>query len=185
MSEELARTDWAEPEVMAQWRAEVNRRAALNMADKPKCMECREPEKSAHALYLLAETDLSRSEIARQVGMARQHLDRLAYNHAISLEKRRPELAAKFTENADRLSGLMTRKIDMLMENETLLADTPLKDIAIAMGVSIDKAGGLSGMATTVIEHRAGPSLDDAMKAIAMAKEKIAKGRVIEAEEVK
>lgn len=185
MSDGIITTDWADPEVMAHWHAEVARRVQINLAEKKMSMECREPDKAARALYLLSETDMSKSAIAREVGIARQHLDRLAFNHAMSLEKRRPELAIKFTENADRLAHLMSRKVDMLMEDEALLMETPLKDIAIAMGVSIDKAGGLSGMATTVIEHRTGPSLEDAMKAISDARSRISEklsGSAVDAE---
>lgn len=171
---ELITSDWAAPEQMAYWRGEVERRAQANMAQKKMSMECREPEKAAKALYLLAETDMKKAEIAREVEIAKQHLDRLAYNHAIALEHRRPELAAKFTENADRIATAIGRKVDMILEDDEEMKKTPLKDLAIAMGVSIDKAGALSGMATTVIEHRTGPTLEDAMAAIAKAKQKVA-----------
>jgi len=175
MSEELIAVDDA---ALDHWRSVVADRAAQVMAKgvtKARALEVTQPEKAAIALYLLNEfPDMSRREVARRVNVARIDLDRLAYHNAMKLEDARPELAAKFTQNASALADLVGRKIAAINEDDDQLAATSLKDLSIAMGISASNAATMAGVATTIIEHRTGPTLDDAMKAIEEAKAKIA-----------
>jgi hypothetical protein len=170
MSEGLTTTDWAEPEVMQHWRDVVAHRASMTMGReggepiKRQSMEARFPEAAAHALYLLSETDMKKSEICKLTGFLGVQLNRLAVANAPTLEQQRPELEKKFTQIASKAGDAMLKKIDRLLEDEALLDATPINHLAIAMGVSIDKAGGLAGVATSVVEHRSGPTLDDAIK---------------------
>jgi hypothetical protein len=46
--------------------------------------------------------------------------------------------------------------------------------LALTVGIMTDKASQLSGMATTVIEHRRGASIDDAAKMIEEARMRVA-----------
>lgn len=191
MNEQLATGDWAPPEEMAHWRDVVAKRAALAMgrdggpATNSMRPEAKFPEASAKALYLLSETDLSKSEIARQSGLHRIQLDRLAMANAPTLEHRRPELAKKFTELAAKTLEVAGKRLERILENDELLDTTPLNHLAILAGVSIDKAGGLSNIPTSTIEMKIGLSLDDAAKMIEQAKAKAAaklKGDALEAE---
>ena len=117
------------------------------------------------ALYLLKEfPDMPRREVARRANVARQDLDRLAYHNAMKLEDARPELAAKFTENASKLADMVGRKIARISEDDDQLDATSLKDLTIAMGISAQNAATMAGVPTTVIEHRSGPTLEDAMQ---------------------
>jgi len=186
MSEELITIDDA---ALDYWRGIVADRAAQVLAKgvtKARALEVTQPEKAAMALYLLNEfPDMSRREVARRVNVARIDLDRLAYHNAMKLEDARPELAMKFTKNASDLAELVGRKIDRIREDDEQLDQTSLKDLTIAMGISAQNAATMAGVATTIIEHRTGPTLDDAMKAIEEAKAKIAtrtKQAAIEAE---
>ena len=78
----------------------------------------------------------------------------------------------------------------MLFQKSEQLANDPdqLKMVspdrlALTIGIMTDKASQLSGMATTVIEHRKGASIEDAAKMIAEAKMRVAnKTKVVEAE---
>lgn len=191
MSEIIPQGEWAAPEIMQHWREVVARRASLTMGGdggsptKAMSMEARFPEASARALYLLSETDMSKNAIARECGFAKIQLDRLAVANAPTLEHKRPELAKKFTEIAGKAANAMERKLERILDDEELLDATPINHLAIAMGISIDKAGGLSNISTSQTEIKVGLSLDDAAKMIEAAKAKVAaklKGEALEAE---
>ena len=164
MSEELTTIDDA---ALDHWRGIVAERAAQVLAKgvtKARALEVTQPEKAAMALYLLNEfPDMSRREVARRVNVARIDLDRLAYHNAMKLEDARPELAMKFTENASKLADLVGRKISRINEDDDQLDATSLKDLTIAMGISASNAATMAGVPTTVIEHRSGPTLEEAM----------------------
>jgi len=186
MTEQLATIDDA---ALDYWRTVVADRAQAVLAKgvtKARALEVVHPERAAMALYLLNEfPDMGRAQIAKRVNVARHDLDRLAYNNAMKLEDARPELAAKFTKNASDIADLVGRKIARISEDDEQLDQTSLKDLTIAMGISAQNAATMAGVATTIIEHRTGPTLDDAMKAIEEAKAKVAeklKGDAIEAE---
>jgi len=194
MSEIIPQGEWAEPEVMQQWREVVAKRASLTMGGdggtptKAMCMEAKFPEASARALYLLSETDLSKNEIARQCGFMKIQLDRLAMANAPTLEHNRPELAKRFTNIAKKTAVVLEKRLERLMEDNNLLDATPINHLAILAGVSVDKAAALSGVATNIVEHRVGLSLDDAAKMIEAARARATqklKGEAIEAEVVK
>lgn len=70
---------------------------------------------------------------------------------------------------------------DLLFERATQLYDDPdslakisPEKLAITVGILTDKAAQLTGMATTVVEHRKGASLDDAAKMISEVRTRIA-----------
>lgn len=181
MSEALATTAWDDPEVKTFWLEEVRKRAESRLAEgisRKQALEFRDPEKAAHALCLLAEGGMTQKAICAKLELYGSELSRLARHHAGSLaaafEHTRKDLAARYLNIAKRSAELMERKIDQLEESEMLLADTSIKDIALTIGIIHDKGMAAAGVATTVIEHRSGPSLDDAMKAIAEAKAKVA-----------
>jgi len=75
---------------------------------------------------------------------------------------------------AEAVVALAFKKIEMLEDDEAALASTTLKDIALSGAILTDKAMQLSGMATVTIEHRSGPSIEDAQKAIMAARQKVA-----------
>lgn len=165
MSEELATIDDA---ALDYWRTAVAERAAQVLArgvTKPRALEVTQPERAAMALYLLNEfPDMPRAHVAKRVNVSRIDLDRLAYHNAMKLEDARPELAAKFTANASKIADLVGRKISRISEDDEQLDATSLKDLTIAMGISAQNAATMAGVPTTVIEHRSGPTLEDAMQ---------------------
>lgn len=166
MSEELSTGQWADIPEMDYWREEVKRRADAHLAEYPnakRSMEIAAPEKAAQILYMLAKGDSWKS-ICDKTGVCRPELSRLERHHIGTLEKYRPRLAKKLTQISARLADIMERKIYQIEDSEEGLSKTSLKDIAISIGVVTDKASQLAGIATSVIEHRSGPTIEDAMK---------------------
>lgn len=177
MSEALTATDWAEPEVMARYREDVAKAASDWLSMHPNAKrrtEIRAPEKAAHALYLLNETDIPKYKIETIVGLPGVDLGRLMFHRPEIWEKRRPRLAAELAGTAEQLVDLMQDKIASLKADPSKLDEEGLKDIALSIGIVTDKAATFNGMATAVVEHRSGPSIDDARQAIEDAKARAA-----------
>lgn len=173
---------------LERYREDVKRRADEWLAIHPNAKrrtEIREPEKAARALYLLDTTDMGQNRIAEEVGLAKREIGSLLFHRPEIWEKRRPRLAASLAATSEELVDLMGDKIAQLKADDEALAQTPIKDLALSIGIVADKAATFNGMATAVIEHRAGPSIDDARKAIEEARARIAsktKSGALEAE---
>jgi len=77
---------------------------------------------------------------------------------------------------------VLEEKMQRLQADPDKLDDEKLKDIALAIGIVTDKAANLNGMATSVVEHRSGPSIEDAMKFREEVRQRVqmAKGKVID-----
>lgn len=181
MSEALTTAAWDDLEVKTFWLEEVRKRAESRLAEgisKKQALEFRDPEKAAQALCLLAEGGMTQKAICAELGLYGAELSRLARHHAGSLaaafEHTRKDLAARYLHIAKRSAELMERKIDRLEDSDEQLDAVSIKDIALTIGIVHDKGMAAAGVATTVIEHRSGPSLDDAIKAIAEARAKVA-----------
>lgn len=184
MSEALTVATWADAETMERYRGDVKRSADEWLSIHPNAKrrtEIREPEAAAHALYLLNESNLGQDTVAQVTGLAKSEIGRLLFHRPEIWEKRRPRLAAALAATSEQLVDLMTDKIALLKDNDEALAEVPLKDLALSIGIVADKAATFNGMATAVVEHRSGPSIDDARKAIEEARARVA-GKVMEAE---
>ena len=167
MSEEISTGD----KPAGQWFEEVQQRAEKE-ADV-RSLELTNPGKAAMVLEMLARRD-SVLGIHRSTGISRQIIRKLRWRHGETLESRRKEMAQKMAMAAEETTELYFKKIEMLDDDDSLLAETSLKDLALSNAIFTDKAMQLSGMATAVIEHRKGPSIEDAQAAIAEARAKIA-----------
>ena len=177
--------DWAEVPEMDYWREEVRKRAEAHLAEYPgakRALEIANPEQAAEILYLLARGETWMA-IRGKTGIDPASLSRLQRHHIGTLEKYRPILAQRFTQAAARLLDTLDRKIDQIESDDEAMSKTSLKDIAISLGVATDKASHLAGIATTVIEHRTGPTLEDAMSFRESIRQRIAekaKGEAID-----
>ena len=179
MSEELAE------DRLQYWRDDVAKRSEEWLRQYPNAKrrpEIREPEKCAQALYLLAETDTKHYLIAEKVGLTEREVGQLTYRRPELWEKRRPELAQKMAAASEQLLDVLEEKMQRLQADPDKLDDEKLKDIALAIGIVTDKAANLNGMATSVVEHRSGPSIEDAMKFREEVRQRVqmAKGKVID-----
>ena len=103
------------------------------------------------------------------------------------LERRDPAKAVKALEMlaedaleiAEGLRLLQKEKMRMLAEDPEQLARTNIRDLSIPWGIANDKFLAAVGENKVVVEHKsAAPSLEDAMKAIQEAREKLKLGSV-------
>lgn len=190
MSEALTTTAWDEPEVKAFWLEEVRKRAESRLAEgisRKQALEFRDPEKAAQALCLLADGGMTQKAIREKLGLHGTELWRLARQHAGSLaaafEHTRKDLAARYLNIAKRGAELMEKKFDRLEESDEQLDAVSIKDIALTIGIVHDKGMAAAGVATTVIEHRSGPSMEEFEQLREQARQRLAERSVaIEAE---
>ena len=154
-----------------QWFEEVRQRAEKE-ADV-RSLELTEPGKAAMVLEMLSRRD-SVLQISKKTGVSRHLIRKLRWRHGETLESRRKEMAQKMAMAAEETTELYFKKIEMMDDDDDMLAQTSLKDLALSNAIFTDKAMQLSGMATAVIEHRRGPSIEDAQAAIAEARARIA-----------
>jgi hypothetical protein len=133
-------------------------------------IEKRKPKQAALALDMLAAGE-TYAKVMEATGIGFVALSALRARHERALEVRRKELALDGFEMAERMRALVAKKTEMLMEDDEALMKTPLKDLTLSYGISVDKGLQALGEQKVVVEHRAGkPSLADAMKAIEEAR---------------
>lgn len=167
-----------EPENNAQapgyWMEQVQQRALDHVqGNQWNQVEFTKPKECAMALEALSR-GLPLMQIERLTGITRHALRRLQWRNKETLESRRKEMARKYGQAAEAAMNVGIKKIEMLDDDDEMLAATSLKDIALSSAIFVDKAMQLSGMATVTIEHRKGPSIEDAQAAIMAARQKIA-----------
>lgn len=133
-------------------------------------IEKRKPKEAALALDMLAAGE-TYSKVMETTGIGFVALSALRARHERALEVRRKELALDGFEMAERMRALVMKKSEMLMEDDEALMKTPLKDLTLSYGISVDKGLQALGEQKVVVEHRTGkPTLADAMKAIEEAR---------------
>lgn len=133
-------------------------------------VEKRKPKQAALALDMLAAGE-TYEKTMKVTGIGFVALSALRARHERALEVRRKELALDGFEMAERMRALVTKKTEMLMEDDEALMKTPLKDLTVGYAISVDKGLQALGEQKVVVEHRTGkPTLADAMKAIEEAR---------------
>lgn len=170
-----------EREAKAAWFLEVKERAKLNPGT---CVEHYAPNKAAMALWLAAQ-GARISDIQKATGLGRETIRGLQWRHNDTLETKRKEFSMRYAIAAQDYTDLLFERSQQLFDNPDELAKISPDKLAVTVGILTDKAAQLTGMATTVVEHRKGASLDDAAKMILDAKARIAskiKESAIEAE---
>lgn len=176
---------WADESERTHWRSVVAERLdSLRTSGKTKInvLEGKDPEKAAQALYMIAE-GASSHKVAKKLGLTRITVDRLRYNNVYELSKRRADLADRFTGLAEQLAIVTEQKLELLREDEDQLKNTSLRDLVISMGITSDHAARMAGIATTIVEHRSGPSVEDYQQMIETARARLKdETPVIEAE---
>ena len=141
-------------------------------------LERTDPGKATRALEMLADGESFRT-IQKELGLQWDTVARLKARHKVLLDERRAVLAEDALEVAEGLRLLQKEKMRMLAEDPEQLARTNIRDLAIPWGISIDKYLAVMGENKVTVEHKsAAPSLEDAMKAIQEAREKLKLGAV-------
>ena len=170
-----------EREDKSAWFLEVKERAKLSPGN---CVEHYAPNKAAMALWLAAQ-GARITDIQKKTGLGRETIRGLQWRHNDTLETKRKEFSMRYAIAAQDYTDLLFERSQQLFDNPDELAKISPDNIAVTVGILTDKAAQLTGMATTVVEHRKGASLDDAAKMILDAKARIAskiKESAIEAE---
>ena len=164
----------------SEWFLEVKERAKSMHRNS---IEHYAPEKAAVALFMLSQGTRI-SEICEKAGIGRDVIRGLEWRHNDTLETKRKEFSMRYAIAAQEYTDLLFARAEQLHNDPDSLAKISPEKLAITVGILTDKAAQLTGMATTVVEHRKGASLDDAANLINEARSRIAKGKVIEAETV-
>ncbi len=141
-------------------------------------LERTDPGKATRALEMLADGESFRT-IQKELGLQWDTVARLKARHKVLLDERRAVLAEDALEIAEGLRLLQKEKMRMLAEDPEQLARTNIRDLSIPWGIANDKFLAAVGENKVVVEHKsAAPSLEDAMRAIQEAREKLKIGAV-------
>jgi len=170
-----------EREDKSAWFLEVKERAKLNPSN---CVEHYAPNKAAMALWLAAQ-GARITDIQKKTGLGRETIRGLQWRHNDTLETKRKEFSMRYAIAAQDYTDLLFERSQQLFDNPEELAKISPDKLAVTVGILTDKAAQLTGMASSIVEHRKGASLDDAAKMIFDAKARIAskiKEDAIEAE---
>ena len=149
----------------------------------PHCLERQNPVKAANVLMMLEER-ISEIKIQKALGCNNNTTRRIRVDFSETIQERRKEFSRRFAVVSEMATDLMMKKMGMLEEDDEMLANTPLKDLALVAAIATDKGGMLDGMPTVTIEHRKGSSIEDALKLREAARQRLTQTQVIEAEVV-
>jgi uncharacterized protein with NRDE domain len=139
----------------------------------PLSLEARDPAKATLALEMLAGGE-TWEEVSNQTGYSFDQISRIRARHKVAIDKRKEQLAEDGLELAEGLRLLAKQKMAQLAENPDALAKVNIRDLVMSLGIAQDKFYMAAGEAKVTIEHRGNkPSLEDAMKAIEEAREKL------------
>ncbi|MDA1006322.1 MAG: hypothetical protein O3A87_07550 [Verrucomicrobia bacterium] len=147
---------------------------AKQAASSPTKIESKRPHEAAQAIELLAQ-GVSIVRIKEETGISLCALTRLRQDHSEVISHRQERAANDAARAADAFRMLLEEKADQLGQDAEALAKVNPKDLAITFGVCTDKALSLAGRASTIVEHRAGPTREEYREALRRAQ-----GRLIE-----
>jgi hypothetical protein len=131
------------------------------------------PNVAAQILWMLAQGGRI-SVIAKKCKVSHELVRSLEWRHNDTLESKRKEFSKRYAIAAAEYTDLLFEKAEQLSNDPEQLKMISPDRLALTIGIMTDKAGQLSGMASTIVEHRKGASIDDAAKMIAEAKSRIA-----------
>lgn len=155
---------------MKEFADEIRERAKL----MPRgCVERSKPELAIRALWMLAQ-GARISDIAKVTGLGHETIRKLEWNHNDTLETKRKQFSVRYAMAAAEYTDLLFQRAEGLAQDPSELAKISPDRLALVVGIMTDKSSQLSGMATAVIEHRKGASIEDAAKMIADAKRRVA-----------
>jgi len=165
------------PEFIRRIQAMAENGAATNI-------ENQDPFRASVAMWRLAQ-GVSMNRVSEETGFKRRTLRDLAIRHQSTLSDQKARFAAMYAQAASEYTELLFEKVDRMHENPEQLDQLSPDRLALTVGIMTDQAAKLSGMASSIIEHRKGASIEDASEMIAAAKARIAeklRSQAIEAE---
>lgn len=151
---------------MAFWREQVSKfleeRTSSGISSH-KSLESKNAELAAEAMYLIANKGYSFYRAAKETGLSEIMIRRTASHYLGQLEKWRPDMVARLTKISFDLAETIAMKIDQIKGDPEELKKVSIDKLAVAFGIMNDKNLNLQGQATTVVEHRSGPTLEAAV----------------------
>jgi len=147
-------------------------------------IENQDPFRAAVAMWRLAQ-GVSLNRVCQETGFERLTLRNLAIRHQSTLSDQKAKFAAMYAQAASEYTELLFEKADRMRDNPEQLDQLSPDRLALTVGIMTDQAAKLSGMASSIIEHRKGASIEDASEMIAAARARVAeklRARAIEAE---
>ncbi len=136
-------------------------------------IELMDPNAVANILMMRAEGETV-SAIVRESGYSRPTIKRLLHDHEDTVNDQRKRAALNMGYASATYTDLLMKRADQLSEDDEELRKLNPKDLALTAAIMQDKSDSAAGRNTIVIEHRKGPTLDDASAVIAAAKKRIA-----------
>lgn len=101
-------------------------------------------------------------EVEEATGFNFQQIAVIKSRNGQALDVRRKQLSEEGFELAEKMRALAHKRAEMLYEDEDQLKKVPLKDLVLPWAVAQDKAIQAAEGNKVVIEHRKGPSIEDA-----------------------
>lgn len=154
------------------WQKEVEKMAASG-DHQNHILEVTKPYKAISILMMLEE-GRPMSEITTKFHTNNNAIINIRTRHTESMKERRRHFSKLYSLGAESLAYLLIKKADRLAHDDAALDATPIKELALGVGIMTDKAAMLDGMATQHIEIRRGASLGDASKMIEDARARLA-----------
>jgi len=148
----------------------------------PNCLENTKPHVAAKALWMLTE-GASLREVSEVTGVGHETSRRLMLDHKDTYESQQKIAAVRYAMAAQEYVDRVFEWSEMAAADPDMLKKVSPDKLAMTAGILQDKSLTLSGQATSVVEHRKGKSIEEAMELIAEARARVAnQKKVIDAE---
>ena len=138
-----------------------------------RSIERHDPNRTLHILAMLAAGRGIR-EISRATNTQQAIVRGLEWKFGDTLETKRKEYSQRYAIAAHEYTDLLFMKAERLHDDPEKLDNISPDKLALTAAIMTDKAMQLSGMATSVVEHRKGVSIDDAKKEIEEVRARLA-----------
>ncbi len=165
--EELAELE--DKENMSKFFAQIKERAKEL---PPNSLENTKPHVAAKALWMLSLGESIR-EVSRVTGVGHETARRLMCDHKETYEAQQKLAAVRYTMGAQEFVDRIFEWSEMAANDREMLKKISPDKLAMTAGILQDKALTLSGQATSVVEHRKGKSIDEALEIIEAARARV------------
>jgi hypothetical protein len=148
----------------------------------PNCLENTKPHVAAKALWMLSEGNSLR-EVNRVTQVGHETCRRLMMDHKDTYDAQQKVAAVRYAMGAQEFVDRIFEWSEMAANDSEMLKKISPDKLAMTAGILQDKALTLSGQATSVVEHRKGKSIEEAIEIIKEARARVAnKNKVVDAE---
>ena len=136
-------------------------------------VELTKPEAAAKAVWMRCQ-GIAYHRIEAETGLKYDTIRQLCWRAEDTIETKKKEFSRRYAQIAEMVADALGEKMERMLSNPEQLDAISPDRLALTLGIVTDHSAKLSGMAGVIIEHRKGASIDDAAKAIAEARARIA-----------